>query len=100
MTTVSTNQPHAPEARNIPPHTNAVMRQTQATIGIVLLAGTAATYFVSTAFAIVPAIIGLGLCNAGITGICPMASLIGRLPWNRGPEARLRASKGCCTGKC
>ncbi len=83
------------------PHSKTVMRQTQGLIGTVLIAGVAAAYFVSTAWFVVPTIIGMGLLVAGLCGICPMASFVARLPWNRSAEADYRASSGsCCGGRC
>ncbi len=83
------------------PHSKTVMRQTQGLIGTVLLGGTAAAYFVSMAWVVVPIIIGAGLLFAGATGMCPMAMLISRLPWNRAAEADFRGSSGgCCGGRC
>ncbi len=34
-------------------------------------------------FAIVPAFVGSGLVFAGVTNFCPMAVLLGKLPYNR-----------------
>lgn len=74
--------------------TQSVMRQTQALIGVMLLASAAATYFVDVAFVGVAAFMGCGLLLAAIRGNCPMASVIARLPWNRG------ASCGCAGETC
>jgi rhodanese-related sulfurtransferase len=59
-------------------------RQVQLTIGLVLLVGTALGFFVSLTWFAIPAIIGLGLTNAGLTGWCGMAKLMAIMPWNRG----------------
>lgn len=75
-------------------HSQSVMRQTQAVIGTVLLAAAAATYFVNVAFVAVAAFMGCGLLLAAIRGNCPMASVIARMPWNRG------ASCGCTAETC
>lgn len=72
-----------------------VMRQTQGTIGVVILAGLAAGYFVGSAWLVVPAIVGGGLLMSGFTGVCPMASLIARMPWNRA-RASSCAGERCC----
>jgi len=66
------------------PHSQSVMRQTQAVIGIVILASAAATYFVHIAFVAIPAFMACGLILAALRGNCPMASVIAKLPWNRG----------------
>lgn len=82
-------------------HRPGVMRQTQALIGIVLLATLAASYFVNPAWGLVPALIGFGLLFAGASGVCPMASLIARMPWNRAPDSKSPASSiRCCGGRC
>lgn len=66
------------------PHSQSVMRQTQAVIGTVILASAAATYFVDIAFVAIPAFMACGLILAALRGNCPMASVIAKLPWNRG----------------
>jgi hypothetical protein len=76
------------------PHSNPVLRQTQALIGTVILAGVALAYLVHVAWLVLPAIVGVGLLAAGVTGVCPMALLIARLPWNRAAERAHKA--GCC----
>jgi glyoxylase-like metal-dependent hydrolase (beta-lactamase superfamily II) len=40
---------------------------------------------------------GAGLLNAGITDLCPMATVVGRMPWNRasGTGAGYEAAGGC-----
>lgn len=103
MSTAAMNRTTIDPAPTTPdaPHSNAVMRQTQALIGTVLLASAAAAYFVHIAWLIIPTIIGCGLIFAGTSGLCPMASLVARMPWNRSAEARHHASAGgCCGGRC
>lgn len=78
----------APDTGRVPTRTESadspgVLRQTQAMIGLVLLGGAAAAYFVDIAWLLAPAFVGVGLLVAGLTGVCPMALLIARLPWNR-----------------
>ncbi len=58
-------------------------RQVQLTLGSIIVLGVLMTYFVSTAWLIVPTIIGLGLINAGATGWCGLAKLIAKFPWNK-----------------
>lgn len=79
-------------------HAPAVMRQTQGLIGLVLLVGAAGIVWIDRSFVALPIIIGLGLTLAGLSGACPMASLMARMPWNR---ARARGEGcGCATGPC
>lgn len=74
-------------------HSQSVMRQTQAVIGTVILASSAATYFVNVAFVAVPAFMACGLLLAALRGNCPMASVLAKMPWNRGASC-------VCTGTC
>jgi uncharacterized membrane protein len=94
--------PHTPTTmENDATHRPAVMRQTQALIGIVLLASLAAAYFLNVVWGVVPVLIGFGLLFAGVSGACPMASLIARMPWNRDPNPTGPASSNpCCGGRC
>ncbi|MDA3960107.1 MAG: rhodanese-like domain-containing protein [Planctomycetota bacterium] len=61
-----------------------VQRQTQLTIGIGVLAGSLLGMFVDPRFGYIAAFMGAGLMMAGTTGLCPLASLIAKLPWNSG----------------
>jgi rhodanese-related sulfurtransferase len=61
----------------------SVMRQVQITIGVGVLAGCALAWFVHPGFIGVPAFFGAGLAFAGATGTCALATLIGKMPWNR-----------------
>lgn len=58
-------------------------RQVQITIGALLLAGVALATFASPVFIVIPALLGAGLLNAGLTGWCGMAHLLAAMPWNR-----------------
>jgi rhodanese-related sulfurtransferase len=58
-------------------------RQMQLVVGTLILAGTALGAFVDPWFLLIPAGVGAGLFNAGATGLCPLAMLIARMPWNR-----------------
>jgi hypothetical protein len=53
------------------------------------------------AWLVVPVVVGAGLVFAGVSGMCPMASLIARMPWNKRDNANRHASSGdCCGGRC
>ncbi|MCC7276265.1 MAG: rhodanese family protein [Alphaproteobacteria bacterium] len=64
-------------------HPIEIPRQVQIAVGIPILAGGILALVVSPWFAMLPALVGLCLVIAGITGSCSVTSLIARLPWNR-----------------
>jgi hypothetical protein len=43
-------------------------------------------YLFNDSWILVPAIIGLGLVNAGLTGWCGMAKLVALFPWNNNKQ--------------
>jgi len=78
-----------------------VMRQTQMTIGVMVLTGVLLGHFVSPWFLILSGFMGCGLMMAGITGLCPLASFMAKMPWNRSPAANGACKDGassCCSG--
>lgn len=72
----------------------SLMRQVQIVIGAGVLLGAALTWLAHPAFISIPAFFGAGLLFAGATGTCALASLLGRMPWNRAT----RAGGSCSTG--
>jgi rhodanese-related sulfurtransferase len=60
-----------------------VQRQTQAVVGSMILTGVLLGAFVAKGWLVLCAIAGLGLLNAGLSGVCPLANGIARMPWNR-----------------
>lgn len=58
-------------------------RQTQLSIGILLVAASLAGYLFTPAFFLLTGAIGMGLMVAGMTGVCGLALLIARMPWNQ-----------------
>jgi len=58
-------------------------RQLQLTIGMMVLVGTSLGYFISPEWLALSALAGAGLTNAGLTGMCPLAKLIAKMPWNQ-----------------
>jgi len=62
-----------------------LMRQVQIAAGGLALAGAVLGAFVSPGFHALSGLVGAGLIMAGVTGLCPMASALARLPWNRRP---------------
>jgi rhodanese-related sulfurtransferase len=64
-----------------------IMRQVQITAGAFTLIGLALGAYVDPVYYGIAAFMGAGLMFSGITGTCPMASLLKRMPWNRLPAA-------------
>ena len=60
-----------------------LMRQVQITVGLVSAVGAALALAVNPLFAIIPLVMGCGLLFAGLTGICGLAHLLAKMPWNR-----------------
>ncbi len=86
---------------NLPVEVNAnaprmsIMRQVQFTIGLGILTGLAIGYFAHPLGYLLSAFMACGLVMAGLTGACPLAAAVARLPWNR-----LNTSDGCAAGEC
>ncbi len=60
-----------------------LMRQVQIAAGSLALLGVVLGAFVAPAFYLLSGFVGAGLILAGISGNCPMANLLARMPWNR-----------------
>jgi rhodanese-related sulfurtransferase len=58
-------------------------RQVQIVIGSLVVISVFLSFFVSINFLILTLIIGLGLIFAGLSGICTLANIIAKMPWNR-----------------
>jgi len=58
-------------------------RQMRITAGLLILLGMALGTWVHAGFYGLSAFIGAGLIFAGVTDLCPMTSVIARMPWNR-----------------
>ena len=65
-----------------------LQRQVQLAAGACAAVGTVLAATVSPWFLIVPGLVGAGLTLAGLTGVCGLATLLKRAPWNRGVFAR------------
>lgn len=61
----------------------ALERQVRAVAGSLVLTFVLLGYFVSQRFFLGAAAIGAGLLFAALSNTCMMASLLGRMPWNR-----------------
>lgn len=73
-------------------NTLSLERQVQIAIGSLLILKVVFGFTVHELFFVAGAVIGAGLITAGITRWCGMASLIARLPWNRGGDCGQKAS--------
>jgi rhodanese-related sulfurtransferase len=60
-----------------------IMRQVQITAGSLVVMGVVLGFAVAPAWFGLSAFVGAGLVMAGATGWCGMATLLGRMPWNR-----------------
>lgn len=60
-----------------------LMQQVQITAGFLVLLGVVLGYFVHPYFVGLSGFVGAGLMFAGFTGLCPMASMIAKMPWNQ-----------------
>jgi rhodanese-related sulfurtransferase len=58
-------------------------RQVRLGAGLLVLAGVILGGIVSAKWTILSGFAGLGLVFAGLTDLCPMAVLLGKMPWNR-----------------
>jgi len=60
-----------------------LMRQVQVVVGFLSATGAALALAVHPGFALIPLVMGAGLLFAGLTGICGLALLLAKMPWNR-----------------
>jgi hypothetical protein len=58
-------------------------RQVRTAAGSLILISLALARSVSHTFLFATAFVGVGLVFAGVSNTCLMASILGRLPWNR-----------------
>jgi rhodanese-related sulfurtransferase len=80
------------QSAGLPVVTNAkaplpLVRQVMITVGIMLMAFTALAATFSPWFLVGTGFMGAGLVFAGATGICAMATVLSKMPWNRPPAA-------------
>ena len=73
-----------------------LMRQVQIVVGTLAAIGAALALLVSPWFALLPLFIGCGLLFAGVTGMCGMAFVLAKMPWNR---AQSKCVDLCFTGR-
>lgn len=76
------------KAAGLPVHYDAtqpfsIMRQVQLIAGSLVITGAVLALVVSPWFALLSAFVGGGLLVASATGVCPMAGMLAKLPFNR-----------------
>jgi rhodanese-related sulfurtransferase len=73
--------------------TLALPQQMQIAAGTMVTTGFVLGMGVHPAFNLLSVAVGLGLIFAGLTGYCPLSSLIARMPWNQ-----CESQANCCLG--
>ncbi len=58
-------------------------RQVRLGAGLIVLTGVSLSLFLRPDWIYLSAFAGAGLVFAGLTNFCPMASILGRMPWNQ-----------------
>ena len=79
-----------------------LVRQVMITVGILIIAFTALAATVNPMFLIGTGFMGVGLLFAGATGICALATVLSKMPWNRATVSAPPANKStsCSSGSC
>jgi rhodanese-related sulfurtransferase len=78
-----------------------IMRQVQIVASSMIFAAFLAAHFIHPNFVFLALFVGFGLALAGYTGICPMAFLLQKLPWNKASSncsPTLDNNKNSCCG--
>jgi rhodanese-related sulfurtransferase len=68
-------------------------RQVRLAAGILVLVGAVLAATVDFRWLFLAGFVGLGLSFAGLTGLCPMAILLAKLPWNRESHCHIAQAK-------
>lgn len=75
-----------------------LIRQVQLIIGLLVIALGILGATVNPAYAYAAAAVGAGVFVAGATGFCALATMVSKLPWNRGDDMARRAMCQASTG--
>jgi rhodanese-related sulfurtransferase len=75
-----------------------IMRQVQITAGSLVVIGVVLGFLVSPWLFGLSAFVGAGLVFAGVSGTCGMATMLAKMPWNRGLTGA--RAPGCDAGGC
>lgn len=73
----------------------ALERQVRFATGLIILTGVVLSLLGNPRWVLLSGSVGLGLTFAGLTDFCPLASLVGRMPWNRARDVRGEAATTC-----
>ncbi len=73
-------------------------RQARIVIGLIVLTGSALTWFYDPRWIGLPAFMGAGLIFSGLADFCGLALILGRMPWNQvaAPTSETQPSLGAC----
>ena len=81
-------------------------RQIQIIVGTLVVTGVLLSHFVHPAWILLSAFVGCGLIFAGISGICALAIVVAKMPWNQASYAGRKVTscsidpesgkKSCC----
>ena len=75
-------------------------RQVRLGAGLLVLTAATLALLLDPRWLFLAAFIGLGLTFAGLTDICPMAEILGRMPWNRTAHCKTRVPNPDLSRSC
>jgi hypothetical protein len=70
----------------------SLQRQTYLVIGLLVELGLALGVWVSPWWLLLPALLGLGMITAALSGICTMTRVLGALPFNPSSSGDIRST--------
>jgi Protein of unknown function (DUF2892) len=69
-------------------------RQVRLGAGMLVVTGAVLAFVANPYWLVLSGFVGLGLTFAGLTDICPMAEMLGRMPWNSNSHCNLGVTDG------